>query len=90
MVARVQPEQFEQFVAVEDQLLALFVDHGLVLEHRLRASTDHAEIQIISAPDRESLDNYLRDPRRRALMPIFDAIDVDQQIWQVEVVALAE
>ena len=84
MIAHVHPDDFAEFVDLEDNFIDLFDDHGLVLRHRFRDTAGSTEVQVIESLASDSLDTYFADPRRVALRDRFAALRLDQRVHVVE------
>jgi hypothetical protein len=70
------PGSEDALVQYEDTVLALLPVHGATLISRVRsdgADGHPLEIQLFDFPTQESLDAYLADPRRTALLGERDA-----------------
>ena len=72
----------DSFEAYESEVLELLEDHGARLHVRLRGRDRPAEIHILSFPSRESRQNYLADPRREMLQPLFKQSGAKSDIWE--------
>lgn len=56
MVAEIHPDDFAEFVDLEDQFIGIFGQFGLVLRHRFRDTDRATEVQVIDVPGEAALD----------------------------------
>lgn len=87
MFAQVRPDHLGAFTALEDELLVLLAEHGLLLRSRYRG--DDCECHVIEIPDEPALQRYLADPRRTPLTEAIAELDVQQSVYRVREIAPA-
>ena len=83
MIADAHPDDFDDFVDLEDRFTCLFEDHGLVLRHRFRDVAAGTEVHVIDLLTPGSLDSYMADPRRIALRQRFSELRLEQRVHTV-------
>jgi GNAT superfamily N-acetyltransferase len=67
----------------EDAVLALLAAHGGRVERRLRTADGRTEVQVLSFPDRATLQSFLADPRRAALRAELGDVAPDATVHEV-------
>lgn len=80
------PGQAEALAEYEDSVLALFPDHGIGLLERVRgdgASGTPHEVHLYSIPNKASLDAYVNDPRRTAMLDNRDRLIARTETFRV-------
>jgi hypothetical protein len=75
--------------AFEDEVLALLADHGarVVYRGRRAAHEDAAlplEVHLLWFPHRASLDAYLVDPRRQALLTTYGEVFTAKHAFEID------
>ena len=82
----------DRAAAYEDAVLPLLARHGarLVYRGRRRAGEDASlpfEVHLIRFPDRASLDGYLADPGRAALLDDFGEVFTAKVVVELDTIA---
>lgn len=84
MVAEIHPDDFAEFVDLEDQSIGIFGQFGLVLRHRFRDTDRATEVQVIDVPGEAALDRYVAAPLRVELTARFDVLRITQSVLWVD------
>lgn len=72
------------FDAYEDEVLELLEGHGGRMIVRLRGVDRPIETHVLTFPSRTSYQNYLNDPHRLILQPLFEKSGVKKDVWEAE------
>jgi uncharacterized protein (DUF1330 family) len=83
MIARMPANTVMAFREYERRVLALLDRHGGILERRLRATDDSAEIHVLSFETRDGYRAYLDDPDRAVHRELLDGLPIEQHIVEV-------
>lgn len=80
------PDRVVDLHEYEDAVLALLPEHGARVIERVRGdgSGDHpVEVQVLRFPDSVSLEAYMTDPRRTALLAERDRVVARTELFPV-------
>ena len=82
-------ERADQASAYEDEVLPLLEDHGARVLYRGRRAPHEdgalpLEVHLLWFPHRASLDAYLADPRRRALLDRYGDVFTTKQSFEID------
>ena len=83
-IARVPQHGVDDFLKYERSIIPVLIEHGGLIERRLRSVDERVEIKVVRFPSQEAYEELARDYRCRAAEPLLESSEATVEVFAVQ------
>jgi len=83
-VARVPHHGVDDFLKYERHIIPVVIEHGGLIERRLRSVDERVEIKVVRFPSQDAYEALARDYRCLAAQPLLESSEATVEVFAVQ------